>query len=416
MTYNVTGASAQPVVITLPRNEQLQVGDKVRVAGQGTASWRLAQNAEQYVITANLPGNVVPGTVYVARTVDAAAPNLNWAALASSSSGNRLAAAAVLGGIYVSQDGGASWSRSNAPTLGWAALSMSPDGRRLAAVARDGPVYTSDDHGLTWQARASGSRPWSGVHISADGLRIVGVVIGGGIHRSTDGGATFQEIAGTGNTDWRAVSGSESGQRLVAVASLYAGDTARRGVYVSQDGGATWARQAITGATAPTGNWSFVAASGDGARMVALDNGGHPWVSADGGATWNIRFGYSNWSGVAVSGDGSIVSALEPRDDANGHTGYVFISPDGGGQTWNWTGASLWYRAVSLSFDGNWIAVADAGAGGSGGRVLTSQGNRTSGGTLGAISGAATQTIEVTYQGAGQFSVSHHAGGAFTIR
>jgi len=150
--------------------------------------------------------------------------------------------------------------------------------------------------------------------------------------------------------------------------------------------------------------------------MAVIDNGNYPWVSSDGGATWRMRFSYSNWTDIAVSGDGNVVSALEPRDDSRGYTGYVFVSPDGGGDTWNWYGENRWYRGVSLSFDGNWIVVGNAGPNGVGGRLYTSQGNRTSYGAIGSIAGGAGQTVEVTYQGGGRFTISAQAGGAFTIR
>jgi BNR/Asp-box repeat len=348
--------------------------------------------------------------------VDAAAPAQNWSALASSASGNRIAAAVNGGGIHLSVDGGATWTRSNAPSAAWTAVAMNPEGTRLAAVAGGGLLYTSADGGMTWTPRTSTGRAWTGVFLSDDGQRIVGTVVYGAIHVSTDGGASFTESAGTAGASWRSVAGSGDGLRLLAVAANDSGFQARQGVYVSLDGGVTWTRRNVTGPTPPTGNWTYAAASANGQRMAAIDNGGNPWVSDDGGTTWSMRFGYSNWSGLAVSGDGSVVSALEPRDDTYGHTGYVFVSPDGGGATWNWYGENRWYRAVSLSLDGNWIVVGDAGPNGSGGRLYTSQGNRTSGGTLGSITGGAGQMVEVIYQGNGRFGISASSCGPFTIR
>ncbi|KQT07601.1 hypothetical protein ASG30_17365 [Ramlibacter sp. Leaf400] len=402
-------SSSASVAITLPANECLQAGDRIRVSGQSGAAWRLAQNPLQWVETVGVPGNVTPGTVWTPRTVDAAAPLQNWVATASSASGNRIAAVASPGGLYLSQDGGASWTRSSAPTANWTWVAMNEEGSRLAAVATGGAIHVSSDHGQTWTAANSTAQPWSGVHISGDGQRIVATAVGGAIHRSVDGGASFSVVPGTAGGDWRAVAGSRDGQRLVAVASFYSQAPSLQGIHVSTDGGATWTRRQ------GNGNWAFAAASADGGRMAAIDNGGNPWISDDGGVTWTMRFGFSNWSGLAVSGNGQVVSALEPRDDTYAYTGYTFVSTDGG-TDWNWHGENRWYRGVSLSFDGNWIVVGDTGANGSGGRLYTSQGNRTSGGTLGSIGGGQGQVLQLTYQGNGRFTVTHHEGGAFTIR
>lgn len=414
ISYSVTSTSTQTVVITLPANENLQVGDKVTVTGQSAANWRLAQNARQWVVTTNLPGNVTPGTTWTERVPDPAMPNLKWAGTAASASGNRVAAIANPGGIYLSSDAGVSWTRSNAPTDNWTQVLMSTDGTKLAALG-SAVLYTSTDSGQTWAAHTGTSEFWMGVYMSDDGQRIVGAVMGGSLHISTDGGASFAPIAGTANTDWRTVAGSSDGTRLVAVASLYGGDPANQGVYVSTDSGATWTRRVANG------NWTFAAASADGMRMAVLDQGGHPWVSDDGGATFTQRFGYSIWSGLAVSRDGRVVAAQEPRADAYGYHGYNFISNAAGDNPWDWHGGTgamdLWWRGISLSYDGNWITAVDNGdPSGGGGKVFTTTGNRTSGGTLGSITGGQNQMIEVTYQGSGRFTITGQAGGPFAIR
>jgi photosystem II stability/assembly factor-like uncharacterized protein len=409
----VTAAAGETVVVTLPANAALQVGDHVRVTGQGSGRWQLTQNAGQYVVTATLPGNVAPGTVWTPR--DAAPTAQPWFASATSADGNRIAAVANPGGIHVSADGGATWTASNAPQARWAAIAMSANGSRLAAVASGGLLYTSTDSGATWVARTTSPQPWTGVAISDDGQRIVGVQYGN-IHLSTDGGVTFTAVPGTANLDWRSVAGSADGQRWLAVASRFNDTQTGSGVYVSSNGGTTWTRRTVTGSTAPTENWTYAAMSQDGQRMAAIDNGGNPWISDDGGTTWTIRFSYSNWSGLAVSRDGEVVSTLEPRDDPGQHTGYVFLSPRGN-EPWEFLGENRWYRGVSLSADGNSIVVGDNGPDCAGGRVYTSVGNRTSIGTFGSISGGGGQMVEVTYQGNGRFTIGTNSpGGQFTIR
>jgi hypothetical protein len=281
-------------------------------------------------------------------------------------------------------------------------------------VQGGGSVYTSNDFGATWTATASGTRPWTGLYISENGQKIIASAIEAGLFISNDGGATFTLIAGTANMDWRAVAGSADGTRILATASRFAGTAGSEGVYVSTDGGTSFTRRATSGPDTPFGNWVFAACSSTCMRMAVLDNGGFPYVSEDGGATFQQRFGFSNWSGLAVSGDGTRVAALEPRNDTYNHTGYVFLG-DGSGN-WPFLGENRWYSSVSLSNDGNWVVVTDRGPDGSGGRLYTSQGNRTSGGTLGFIGGGQNQGVEVTYQGNGRFTVTTTGSGAFTIR
>ncbi|HZY18151.1 MAG TPA: hypothetical protein VFE82_06680 [Ramlibacter sp.] len=410
-TYTVTSDAADTVVITLPRNEDLRVGDRVRIIGQGAAPWQLAQNEQQHVRTAGMPGNVVPGATWTARTPDPQQPEQRWSGTASSASGNRVAAIANPGGLHLSDDGGATWTRTSAPTTSWTQVVMSADGSRLAAVG-GGVLHLSSDGGQTWTVRGAG-RTWHAVHMSDDGRRLVGVAVGAGLQVSTDGGASFTAVPGTADGDWRTVAGSSDGMRLVAVASFYGADPDAQGVYVSDNGGTTWTRRLVAG------NWSFAAASADGLRMAVLDNGAYPFVSDDGGATWTQRFTYSAWSGVAVSRDGSVVALQEPRNDVYSYRGYIFLSTTGGHDPWAWTAAdlNLTWRGISLSADGNRLVAADHGTPTSnGGRIYTSGGNRTTVGPQGSIGGGAGQAIEVTYQGDGRFTVSDHAGGAFRIR
>lgn len=87
---------------------------------------------------------------------------------------------------------------------------------------------------------------------------------------------------------------------------------------------------------------------------------------------------------------------------------------------WSAADLNLTWRGISLSSDGNWMAAADNGLPGAvGGKIYTTTGNRTAGGTLGAITGGQAQSIEVTYQGNGQFTVTNltnPSGSTFSIR
>src|SRR5439155_7593944 len=93
--YVVTSAS-QPT-ITLPTAPN--IGDLTRVTGAGAGGWKIAQNANQFVSSANLVGN--SGAVWTARD-----SNGNWNSVASSADGTKLVAVVNGGQIYTSTDSG----------------------------------------------------------------------------------------------------------------------------------------------------------------------------------------------------------------------------------------------------------------------------------------------------------------------
>src|SRR5882757_6873445 len=70
------------------------------------------------------------------------ATNAEWAAVACSADGTKLAAVVFSDGIYTSTNSGASWQESGAPALYWDCIACSADGSRLIA-AGDGNLGTS---------------------------------------------------------------------------------------------------------------------------------------------------------------------------------------------------------------------------------------------------------------------------------
>ena len=118
----------------------------------------------------------------------------------------------TIGSIWVSSDGGATWSRANATfannRLKYNSIAMSSDGTKLWATAdagRDGGAgaWKSTDGGATWlkyagagQAIANTAGP---VSMSRDGLRVLIKSWGGPDFYSVNGGGTF---ADTGAPPW----------------------------------------------------------------------------------------------------------------------------------------------------------------------------------------------------------------------
>ena len=91
---------------------------------------------------------------------------------------------------------------------------------------------------------------------------------------STDGGVTWTEQTSLPTTsNWTAVAASADGSKLVAV-------SADGGLYTYSNG--TWTLQADAGQRA----WSAVDISADGSTVLAGVSGGAMYLSKDGGATW----------------------------------------------------------------------------------------------------------------------------------
>lgn len=115
--------------------------------------------------------------------------------------------------------------------------------------------------------------------------------------------------------------------------------------------------QEWTQTTAPANNWTGLASSADGTKLVATSNGGGIYTSPDSGKTWTLvtNAPYSvYWVSVASSADGVKLLAAEGSS--------IYTSADSG-VTWatNNVPAVLW-TSVASSADGN-VLVAGAPTG-----------------------------------------------------
>ncbi|MCK9379389.1 MAG: hypothetical protein M0P97_04580, partial [Candidatus Moranbacteria bacterium] len=104
--------------------------------------------------------------------------NLRWGGMATSNSGEEVAAAVYGKQIYTSTDGGDNLSPI-ATAENWDAIASSGDGLWLVAAERGGLVYVSPDFGANWTTFGANSS-WTGVGISDDG-QYMGAVFGGNV-------------------------------------------------------------------------------------------------------------------------------------------------------------------------------------------------------------------------------------------
>jgi hypothetical protein len=345
------------------------------------------------------------------------APITNWSCVASSADGSKLVAAVTNGFIYTSTNWGKIWTQSAAPSNSWTRLASSADGNQLFAAANifgSGLIYRSTNSGATWEPSSSGQAFWDCVACSADGSKVAATHFGPSFSVSTDFGASWailgpevvptfltigsvassgdggtlavvlgvlrgppSQLVTTPSSVWgqRNVPGpfffgvcasiamSADGTRVVAAINNTAEPAPMNCggmLYSSSGSGAT----AVTNCTTVT-NWTSVASSADGTRLVAVASGGAIYTSTDAGTNWvPASVTNANWTSVTSSADGARLVAV-----ANGGGIYTWqttptprlnITPIGNGLLVSWLIPSMNFQ-LQENFDldtTNWTDVA----------------------------------------------------------
>jgi hypothetical protein len=152
-------------------------------------------------------------------------------------------------------------------------------------------------------------------------------------------------------TNWSSVASSADGRKLVAV--IKGG-----GIYTSQDSGTNWMPT-----SAPDTNWISIASSSDGSKLVAAVHDGGIYTSVDSGATWMAGdTPATGWSSVASSADGTKLTAVVGGSvfgfSFGGPPGPIYISSDSGA---TWTATSITNAdctSVASSADGTKLLAA----------------------------------------------------------
>ena len=258
---------------------------------------------------------------------------------------NRILAGGVSGGMWLSTDAGATWSKKTALTEAV---------QSVTAVAQD----TRGGHTSTWYygtGELSGNSAFGGGNSSYRG---------DGMFKSTDGGATWAKLAATGTNSpqtfdppwdyvWTvAVDPSNSSQEEVYAATVGA-------IMRSSDGGTSWTLVRGNVSTGP--RYTDVAVTSTGvvyAAMSALDLNSAGYSATDKGI-WRSTDGIS-WTSITPAGFPSqysrIVLCVAPSDQntvyflvqgANGTNGtdqinshqfwkYTYVTGDGSGANGTW--------------------------------------------------------------------------------
>jgi hypothetical protein len=235
---------------------------------------------------------------------------INSPVMATSSDGSFVVAVVNQERTWISNNYGVTWTAA-LPTGQWQRLAMSSTGQFIAVTNTGGFLYVSQNYGASFTRTSvaqviEGQDIMSDVAMSADGSKVMvstkswtGV---GKVFLSNNYGASFSAIP-TSNLpikDWQNVEVSGDGMTLLA-SSTY--DV----VWISRDGGSTWALSPVTGVSGLTRNSTILssAISYDGSK-IALGLYGTVVISIDTGRNWETRPGSENrnFYTTAMSQDG----------------------------------------------------------------------------------------------------------------
>ncbi len=267
----------------------------------------------------------------------------------------------MLGGLYRSTDGGATWQRAGYQSMGQVpvdAIVFAPDGTAYVGTAWD--LWKSTDGGETWVQHALPSNEYwvRSVVIDPSAPSTVWVGVGPQVLVSTDGGQSWIDKTPpqASRTCYSiALDPTDPDRVFAAYSDVYASSSR---LYFSDDGGSSWVDRS---AGLPDNPIFDIAHDGDRVLVVGgIAFGNQPFgvfASSDAGLTWTPLHD-SSWPVLFLSD--VEIDPLNPNAILLATDDGVYRSDDGGA-SWDFgvggTGA-MTIRSVRLSPDGSGSVLA----------------------------------------------------------
>ncbi|HEV2455239.1 MAG TPA: hypothetical protein VGY98_13325 [Verrucomicrobiae bacterium] len=240
---------------------------------------------------------------------------------------------------------GQTWYQSQAAAEDWTSIASSSDGAKMVATSSavsSGNVWVSANSGQTWTSTGPNSALWQAAASSADGTKLFAAVHSGFIYYSTNSGSSWTSF-GVG-ANWTSLACSSDGARLVAG--------------TSNGGLSNFVNQVYIGGASAPNPVTALASSASGSNLIAATFGGSLYTYASG--HWASAGGTggssAKWNAVGSSADGSRLAAAVSN-------GLVYVSSNFG-SSWTTTAApSLSWVSLASSSDGSKLVAAAAKGG-----------------------------------------------------
>ncbi len=259
------------------------------------------------------------------------------------------------GGLFVSRDGGGSWAAARDVRSRTGAVAIDPSSPSTVFAIAERPLgsalFRTRDGGDTWEVvgreidcllavRNIGFSDFSKIVVRPGSPGTVFVATCAGVYRSVDGGDTWQLGAagipeGSGPAAF-AVGFDDEDRLYLGVDPLFGGSTPGRGIFVSDDDGASWSPSsqglpefaAVTAVTVDPlspGNVYIGVVTRTGSSTAIAEG---VFKSSDAGATWSATGLTSTYI------DQIAIDTSDPREILASATGEPLFRSSDGGATW----------------------------------------------------------------------------------
>jgi hypothetical protein len=295
LRYLHNGTETKTDLVTITVDDGMSATPVWSAAGTNQAWSAIASSAQGNLLVAAVSGGLY-SSVDAGATWGAFAgslPAVSWTGVALNEDGSTLLAVATGEPIRLSEDGGTTWTTKDS-ARSWTAVAMSESGGIMAAAVDGGQIYVSTDAGDTWSATGT-SQSWNSLSVSSNGFKMVASAANGSIYVTDNAGVEWTEAVTAGQRDWKSVAIAGDGSRLVAVAN-------NEQVFVSENMGISWTPEGRERA------WRHVSISEDGMTVLATASD-NLYLSKDGGETWAAQDSTRNWGLTAQSANADTLVA-----------------------------------------------------------------------------------------------------------